>query len=365
MEEHKDLLKLIKDLNKDVKLFRSGDYVEGKVVGIDNRYVIVDIGSKSEGIVPIEELKSYKAGGKDVQVGDTLFATVIQSENRQGNLVLSLKKSEVEHTWTTLSSIYNSGDILDVKVIDYLKGGLLVDVNGQRGFIPISHLDREHFEQFNQAMAEGTDSSKAENLGGLKNQTLKVKIIEINPEKNRLILSEKEVLGADEVIEREKKLATIHVGDIIECTVSTILPYGVLVDLGGVDGLIHISEIAWEKVESPGAYFKNGDKIKAKVISKEDDKIALSYKELKDNPWNNVEEKYPVGKVITAKVSKVVPFGVFIELEPGLDGLIHISETLGPLSVGDEVKAIVVKADSKERKLALSIRQLEDAKIYK
>jgi len=138
-----------------------------------------------------------------------------------------------------------------------------------------------------------------------------------------------------------------------------------LVDLGGIDGLVHISEIAWEKVSAPKDYYKPGDSIKVKIIGKEEDKIALSVKELKDNPWNKVEERYPLGKRVKANVSKVVPFGAFIELEPGLDGLIHISETVGPLNVGDEVEAIVVNVDSKDRKLALSIRQIEDSKIYR
>jgi len=168
-----------------------------------------------------------------------------------------------------------------------------------------------------------------------------------------------------DIKKKEERLASIQVGDVEKGTVSTVLPYGILVDLGGVDGLVHISEIAWEKVSSPSDYFKPGDEIEVKVISKEDDKIALSVKELKDNPWDNVETKYPIGKIVESKVSKVVPFGAFIELEPGLDGLIHISETNGPLQVGDKVKAIVVKVSSKDRKLALSIRQLGDIKIYK
>lgn len=364
-EKTKKLSELIDKYSKQVKTYKRGELVEGTVVSIDNRYVLIDVGAKSEGLIPTDELKFLPDGGKDIEVGSVITAVVVQSENRQGNLVFSLKKAESDMAWGTLLELYEKEKAIEVEILDYLKGGLMVNVSGQRGFIPISHLNREHFEQFNVAMVAGKDSEEAITLGGLKGIKLKVKIIEINPEKNRLILSEKEVMSQKDMKKKEEKLSAIQVGDIVEGTISTVLPYGALVDLGGVDGLVHISEIAWEKVSSPADYFKPGDEVKVKVISKEGDKIALSMKELKDNPWDDVEKKYPIGKIIESTVSKVVPFGAFIELEPGLDGLIHISEISNPLLVGDKVKAIVVKVSSADRKLALSIRQLEDVKIYK
>lgn len=365
MENKSNLSDLIKKYSKQVKIYTRGDLVEGTVVSIDSKYVLLDVGAKSEGLVPTDELKFLPDGGKSIEVGSTLSAVVVQSENRQGNLIFSLKKAESDMAWSTLLELYERGEAITVEVIDYLKGGLMVNVSGQRGFIPISHLNRDHFEQFNSAMAEGQGSDSSGNLGGLKGIKLEVKIIEINPEKNRLILSEKEVMSQDALMHREQRFSEIKVGDVVDCSVSTVLPYGVLVDLGGVDGLVHISEIAWEKVSSPSDYFKAGDKIQVKVISKDGEKIALSVKELKNNPWDKVEEKYPIGKTLESVVTKVVPFGAFMELEPGLDGLIHISETNGPLNVGDKVRAMVVKVSSADRKLALSVRQLEDVKIYK
>jgi len=360
-----DLSELINKYSQQVKTYKRGELVEGTVVSIDNRYILIDVGAKSEGLIPTDELKYLPDGGKDIDVGSVISAVVTQSENRQGNLVFSLKKAESDMAWSTLLDLYDKGETVEVEILDYLKGGLMVNVSGQRGFIPISHLNRAHFEQFNTAMAAGKGSEEAQTLGGLKGTKLIVKVIEINPEKNRLILSEKEVMSQEDLKKKEDRLAKIQVGNSVDGTVSTVLPYGVLVDLGGADGLVHISEIAWEKVSSPSDYFKPGDKISVKVISKEDDKIALSVKELKDNPWDDVETKYPIGKIVESIVSKVVPFGAFIELELGLDGLIHISETNGPLQVGDKVKAIVVKVSSKDRKLALSIRQLDDVKIYR
>ncbi len=361
--ERNDLTNLIKQYSKHVRNFETGDVVEGVVVGKDKKFVLLDVGAKSEGLIPAEEIKFLPE--KTAEIGQKIVATVVQSENRQGNLMLSLKKAKSQYNWDTLKDLSDDGENIEVTVADYLNGGLIVDAQGQRGFVPISHLSRQHFEQFNAAMAGGNNSEAAKELGGLRGTNLIVKIIEIDAEKNRLVMSEKEVMSKDELNARGKRMAEIKTGNVLEGTVSTVLPYGILVDLGSVDGLVHISEIAWEKVLSPSDYFKSGDKITVKVIGKDAEKIALSVKELKDNPWNNVEERYPLGKKVKATVSKVVPFGAFIELEPGLDGLIHISETVGPLSVGDEVEAIVVNVDSKERKLALSIRQIEDAKIYR
>ncbi|PJA41276.1 hypothetical protein CO178_00555 [candidate division WWE3 bacterium CG_4_9_14_3_um_filter_34_6] len=363
MSDSQNLSELIKKHSREVKTFKTGDVVEGVVVSMDRKYLLIDIGAKSEGLIPTEEIKLLP--DKNVKIGQKITASVIQAENRQGNLILSLKKAKSQHNWTSLEDIYREGQPIDVTVLDYLKGGLIVDATGQRGFVPISHLSRLHFEQFNVAMSEGNNTETAQTLGGLKGTTIEVKIIELDSDKNRLVMSEKEVMSPEELASKDHRLAEIKEGDIVEGTVSTVLAYGILVDLGGIDGLVHISEIAWEKVASPKDYFKTGDTIKVKVIGKEEDKIALSVKELKDNPWNNVEEKYPLGKRVKATVSKVVPFGAFIELEPGLDGLIHISETTGPLNVGDEVEAVVVNVDSKDRKLALSIRQIEDSKIYR
>lgn len=358
-----NLSDLIKKHSKHVKVFKPGDVVEGAVVSVDKKYILLDVGAKSEGLISAVEIKFLPE--KKVEIGQKLSAIVMQPENRQGNLILSLRKAKSRYSWESLVQASEDKEVITVHILDYMNGGLIADVYGQRGFIPISHLSRIHFEQFNNAMAQGPASEDARTLGGLKNTDLKVKIIEINQEKNRLVMSEKEIMEPDELKSRDEKLAHIKVGDMVEGSVSTVLPYGVLVDLGHVDGLIHISEIAWEKVASPSDYFTSGDKVTVKVIGKDGDKIALSVKELKENPWSNVEEKYPMGKKIEAVVSKIVPFGAFVELEPGLDGLIHVSETTGPLKVGDKVQAVVVNVDSKERKLALSIRQIEDVKIYK
>lgn len=358
----KNLINLIKETNTIPKEYSPGEFIEGTIVNVDEKFFFLDVGAKTEGLLAKDEIKNTDKD-KVTSIGDKLFSTVVTTENKDGYLIMSLKKKEVEFTWAELYRKYELKEVIDVEILEYLKGGFLVDVNGQRGFLPVSHLNRLHFEQFNNAMAAA--NQEKENFGGLKGEVIKAKIIEIQQEKNRLIVSEKEAVPSQEASHRDKMLAQVNIGDVVECTVSAILPYGVLVDLGGIDGLIHISAIDWAKVDDPSEYFTLGEKIEAKVISKVDDKIALSRKELLENPWNNVEEKYPVGKEITATVSKVVPFGVFLELEAGLDGLIHISELVRPLNQGDEVTAVVVRSDSAERKLALSARQIEETKIYK
>jgi len=348
---------------KDIKNFRTGDVVVGKVVHIDKKYILLDVGSKSEGIIQLDEVKLLP--NKTLEIGQELSAIVISPEDSRGNLVLSLRRAKSARGWEALVHSFERNEVISVEIVDYFKGGLIVDAMGQRGFVPISHLNRAHFEQFNNAMAGGSASDTAKNLGGLKSSYIDVKVIEIDPAKNRLVLSEKEAMPQEELLKREERLAQIQPGQVIEAKVSTVLPYGVLVDLGGIDGLVHISEIAWEKVESAGDYYKVADPITVKVIGVDDDKIALSVKELKDNPWTNVEERYQLGKVMTAKVTKVVPFGAFLELEKGLDALIHVSEMTKPLAIGDVVTAVVVNVDSKQRKLALSVRQIEDSKIYR
>ena len=358
-----ELKELMLKHSKQVKNYSFGEPVTGKIVHVDKRYILLDIGAKSEGLISSDEIKLLP--NKKVEIGQELSAIVIYPEDSRGNLILSLKKARSAKGWEALEIAFRDQEIITVNVIDYFKGGLIVDAFGQRGFVPISHLNRSHFEQFNNAMAEGQTSDSAKSLGGIKGTPIQVKIIEIDSTKNRLVLSEKEARPQEELLIREEKLSKIKLGEVVEAKVSTVLPYGVLVDLGGIDGLVHISEIAWEKVESASDYFKVGDPITVKIIGIDDDKIALSVKELKDNPWDNVEEKYPLGKVITSKVTKVVPFGVFVELEKGLDGLIHVSETVAPLNVGDDVTAVVVNVDSKQRKLALSVRQIEDSKIYR
>jgi len=356
------MVELLEKEGFEVKTFKPGQLVEGTIISKGREEVLVDVGAKSEGIISRGEFEESERSIDDLVVGEKILATVVQSENDQGYLVLSLKKAEREKQWRDVYEAFEEGQILRCKILEYNKGGLLCVVEGGlKGFIPTSHLDSGHFATEDSSVAYQSSADLATRLQPLIGQTLKAKIIEVNQSQNRLVLSEKD--AQYEAIQKRatKFLKEVKVGDILEGRVSGVLPFGIFVDVGGgVEGLVHISEISWDKVSYPGRLFSLGDKVKVKVIevSQDQRRLSLSVKALTPNPWEKVVEKYPVGKVIKGKVSKVMPFGAFVTLEPGLDGLIHVSETVGPLEEGEEVEAQVIMVDERRQRLGLSIRQL-------
>lgn len=360
---HKDS-QVMKDLlaksSSDVKSFQQGELVEGIVVSVSHGEILVDVGAKSEGIISGMELADADKSYKNLKPGDPILVVVMQAENEQGYIVLSLKKAEKDRKWHDVELAYKNGSVLEVSVIEYNKGGLLVDCLNLRGFVPLSHLDRVHFANDIAKFAAGSEAELKASLKVLAGKILKVKVIEVDKIKNRLVLSEKDALGTYTEEHRQEKLSKIKAGDVLEGIVTGIMPFGVFVDLDGVEGLVHISEIAWEKVNHPSNYFSVGAPVTVQVLGVDDasNKLALSVKRLTQNPWESAEGKYPVGTKVKGKVTKVVPFGAFVNLEKGLDGLVHVSETNGPLEEGQEVEAIVTQIDSANQKLALSIRQL-------
>lgn len=353
--------KLLEGKSIKLKEFKPGDVVEGVVVGISKNEILVDVGGKSEAILATSELTG-ESSYKDLKVGDPMVAKVAHAENDQGYLVLSIKKAEKERKWHEAEDAYETGKTLDAMIIEYNKGGLLCDCAGLRGFIPLSHLDRVHFTNDVAKFAAGSEAELKESLKVLSGKTLKVKVIELDVEKNRFVLSEKEALETYSQTARQEKLSDITIGDKLEGVVTGIMPFGVFVDLGGVEGLVHISEIAWEKVNHPSDYFTVGQTVRVQVLGVDENskKLALSVKRLTENPWETVDTKYKVGSKVSGTVSKIVPFGAFVTLEKGLDGLIHISETDGPLSEGQEVEAVVTQVDGANQKLALSVKQLKN-----
>lgn len=350
--------KYLTDKDLQIKQLHVGDMVEGVVVSAGHKEILVDLGAKSEGIITGLELSEADKSYKSVKPGDKISAKVSQIENAQGYIVLSLKKAEKDKKWQDAEEAFENGSVLDATVLEYNKGGLLCDCLGLRGFIPLSHLDRVHFANDVAKFAAGSEAELKESLKILSGKTLRVKVIELDKEKNRFVLSEKDALTTYSEESRKKRLSEIKIGSSVEGIVTGIMPFGVFVDLDGVEGLVHISEIAWEKVSHPSNYFKVGQKIKVMVlgIDEASNKLALSVKKLIPNPWETVEEKYPVGTKVKGVVSKIVPFGAFVTLEKGLDGLIHISEAESPLEEGDKVSAVVIQVDGANQKLALSTR---------
>jgi small subunit ribosomal protein S1 len=353
--------KYLKDSDVLLKSFSPGEFVEGVIVSVRQGEVLIDVGSKSEGIVSGEELGSPEEY-MQFKPGDTVLVTVVQSENEQGYVVLSLKKAEKEKKWKEFQDAYDNQSVMEVTVLEYNKGGLLVDCMGVIGFVPLSHLDRVHFANDLAKYAAGSEAELKSSLKVLSGKSLKVKVIELDKVKNRLVFSEKDALPTYSDEAKKEKLAKVKDGDVLTGIVTGLMPFGIFVDLEGIEGLVHISEIAWEKVHNPGDYYSVGSPITVKVLGIADDttgKLALSVKRLTENPWEKVEEKYPVGSMVEGTVNKIVPFGAFVTLEKGLDALLHISESAQAVKEGDHIKAVVTMADGAGQKLALSTRKLQ------
>lgn len=349
---------------EEIRSFRRGQIIEGSVISTSHNALLLDVGGKGEGIVTGRELEDEDRSFKNLKEGDKVLVSVVQPEDAQGYLVLSLRRSEQIRKWKEMERIMGDGDIIEAKILDYNRGGVLVEVMGIRGFVPLSHMDSVHFSEVDRSKAAGSLSEVKQRSANLKGKKIKVKIIELDKKQNRLVLSEKkaEKISEKELSARAKKLESLKIGDKVKGIVVSVLPFGLFTDIDGLEGLVHISEMSWEKVNHPGDLYKIGDKVKGKVLKKSpaEGSLEISIKQTLKNPWEDLEKKYPVGKKVKGKVSKVVPFGAFVNLEPGLDGLIHVSETIGPIKEGEKIEAVVVNSSSKMQKLALSVRKLAE-----
>lgn len=357
---------LIKKHGVELKSFRQGELIEGIVVSISNSKILLDIGAKAEGVVKKEQMNDSEKSYKKLKLGDKILVMVERDENKQGFVELSIKKAETERKWKDFDDMFKNQIAFEVTALQYNKGGLICDAYGMQGFVPISHLDSSRFAEVS-THAKGSEKDIAERMAPLIGKELKVVIIELDRAQNRLVLSEKQVDAAKNKEARDERLEEIKVGSTIKGLVSGVVPFGLFVDLNGVEGLVHVSEIAWEKVENPSTYYTLGDKIEALVldIDRNKGKVGLSLKRLKENPWESVAAKYPENTKITGKVTRLVPFGAFIELEPGLEGLVHISEMAEPLKEGDTIDALVTLVDAKEQRLGLSTRRTKEVQIYR
>ena len=331
------------------------DIVTGTVVKIDNDEVLVDIGGKSEGIIPIRELSFTKNVNPEeiVKVGDEIRVMVIKEENNEGNVLLSKKRVDQVEAVEKLEALYNEGAVIEAPVVDVVKGGVIVDI-GTRGFVPASRLDIKYIED----------------IKSFVGQTLKFKIIKFEPEARKIVLSRREILEEEEKARKEQVWASIEEGQTRKGTVRRLAAFGAFVDLGGVDGLLHVSEMGWGRVKNPGDVVKVGQEIEVYIlaIDQEKGKISLGLKQLIANPWDTAAEKYAVGNEVSGKVVRIVPFGAFVMLEDGVDGLVHISQISwdrvekveDALQIGQEISAKVLELDVENKKISLSIKQMTE-----
>jgi small subunit ribosomal protein S1 len=360
---------LLAEQDADIRSFKHGDVVEGTVVRIDRDEILVDIGAKSEGVVSNRELYGRHAeSAPALAVGDVVLVYVLQPESQEGHVVLSLRRAGLERKWRSMQEQFEAGAIIDAPVIDHNKGGLIVDC-GIRGFVPISQIvDFPRRPQNDQPRDAAQEI--AEKLQPYVGRKMRLKILEVNRKANRLILSEKVALYEERREKRDELFSSLQVGQKVSGTVRSIAPFGVFIDLGGIDGLVHKSELSWNKVNNPDSGYRVGEQVEAEVIdiNHERGRISLSIRKLQPDPWHSTVADFKVGDIIDGTVTKLVNFGAFVRVRDGLEGLIHISElshqrVAHPGDVvheGQTLKLKIISLDSERHRLGLSLKQAEE-----
>jgi len=351
----------LQDPANDYYNLQYGDTVDGIIMHIDRDEILVDIGSKSEGVVPSKEMSSLLPEEKDeIHVGDEVLVFVVQAEDKEGRAVLSLDKARQEKSWRRLQQMYETGEVLQAKVINYNKGGVLVNLDGVRGFVPASQVT---------GISRGPDAQKQSDMARMVGGSLTLKIIEINRNRNRLILSERQAVQEVREQRKDEILDRLREGDVREGTVTSITDFGAFVDIGGADGLVHLSELSWSRVKHPSEILKVGDRTKVYVLNIDSDRkrIALSIKRTQDEPWQTINGRYELGQLVEANITQLASFGAFARLEDGVEGLIHVSE-IGDGRVqhprdlvkeGDKVQVRIIRIDPARKRIGLSMRRVE------
>jgi small subunit ribosomal protein S1 len=333
-----------------------GQVVHGQVVRVDKDEVLVDIGYKSEGVIPVSELSIRRSVNPEdeVKIGDEIDALVLTKEDADGRLILSKKRARFEIAWKAIEGAAETGEAVTGRVIEVVKGGLILDL-GVRGFLPASLVDIRRVQDLDEFLG----------------QELRCKVIELNRSRNNVVLSRRAVLEDERKEMRQAILDRLNPGDVVEGQISNIVDFGAFVDLDGMDGLIHISELSWSHVNHPSEVLEIGQDVKVKVldIDRERQRISLGLKQTQSDPWQQVTEAYNENDVVQGKVTKVVTFGAFVEILPGVEGLVHISELAqhhveNPrevVSQGDVVNVKIIEVDAERRRLSLSLKRVEDA----
>jgi small subunit ribosomal protein S1 len=363
--EINDMAALLAESASPISVKR-GDVVEGVIVRIDQDEILVDIGLKSEGVLSTKELPASGYGSfNELHLDDKVLVYIIQPESQDGHAILSLKRAMAERQWRIAEEQYRNGELLKARVIDFNKGGLIVDVSGIRGFVPISQILNLKREE---VAAGGESQETASKLQSMKDKELQLKIIEINRARNRLILSERLAVQEWRQRRREELLDELKPGEVRRGIVSNLANFGAFIDLGGADGLVHISQLAWSRVNHPSEVLHVGQEVEVQVLSVDKDKkkIALSIKRAEVDPWTTVEQRYTPGQLVTGVVTKIAPFGAFARIEDGIEGLIHLSELtpgMDPkqaLHEGTQLQLRILRIDSEHRRLGLSLRQANE-----
>lgn len=332
-----------------------GDIIDGVVVRVDPDEVLVDVGSKSEGVIAARELGVRgEPDAIELQSGDHVKVYVLQPENEDGNVVLSLRRARAESVWLKTQEKQATGEAIEADVREQNKGGLIVNVMGLRGFLPTSQVARAY----------------SGNLDELVGKRVAVKVIEVNRKRNRLIVSQKAAYDEDRARQRSELFERVNVGDVLRGKVSGLTSYGAFVNLGGADGLIHISELSWERVASVSDVLHVGQEVRVKVIKLDPElsRISLSMRQLARDPWDHIANRFPPGSVAEGEVTKIKKYGAFLQLGEGVEGLLHISELSSEhveriedaVQVGQRLRVKVLQADEPRRRISLSLKQMAE-----
>ncbi|HSF19990.1 MAG TPA: 30S ribosomal protein S1 [Vicinamibacteria bacterium] len=341
--------KLLDKYNSNIA---EGEVVQGRVLQVSENEVIVDVGYKSEGIIPRSEFRD-ESGAITVSVGDEVDVLLEKAEDKNGYLVLSREKAEKMKVWDQIEEAYQSRAVVRGRVLERIKGGLAVDI-GVRAFLPGSQVDVR----------------PVRNLDSLKGQELEMRVIKVNKKRGNIVLSRKVVLEEQLAGRKQETLDALEEGRVFRGVVKNLTDYGAFIDLGGIDGLLHITDMSFGRIQHPSELFSVGDQIEVVVLKfdREAERVSLGYKQLSPDPWDSAQERFPVASRVRGKVVSLTDYGAFVELEPGVEGLIHVSEMSWSkrvkhpskvLSVGDEVEAMVLQVDTQERRISLGLKQVE------
>src|SRR3954453_13499235 len=352
----------LSDPSHDYKSLKYGDVMDGIIMHVDRDEILVDIGSKSEGIVPSREFSSLPAEEKDaLSIGDNVLVFVVQPENQEGHAVVSIDRARQEKSWRKLQEIYEANEVIEAEVTNYNKGGLLVNLDGVRGFVPASQVTE---------IRVGDEARKQADMARLIGSSLPLKVIEINRHCNRLILSERQAVQERRDEMKERLIGELKEGEVRTGRVSSICDFGAFVDIGGADGLVHLSELSWSRVRHPSEVLKVGQEVEVYVlgINSQEKKIALSTKRTQAEPWSRVSAKYEVGQLVRGTVAQLANFGAFARIEDGIEGLIHVSELVDDrvthpkqvVSEGDDLLLRIIRIDPQRRRMGLSLRRALD-----
>lgn len=343
----------------DYRNLQYGDTVDGTIMRVDKDEILVDIGSKAEGVVPAREMQSLPAEDRAaLRPGDELLVFVVQTEDKEGRAVLSVDKARQEKSWRRLQQSFDNSEVIEARVINYNKGGLLVNLDGVRGFVPSSQVS---------GISRGPETQKQSDMAKMVGSDMPLKVIEINRNRNRLILSERQAVQEVREGRKDELLTTLKEGDVRTGVVTSIADFGAFVDIGGADGLVHLSELSWSRVKHPSEVLKPGDRVKVYILSVDNDRkrIALSIKRTQSEPWSTVNDRYQLGQMVEGTITQLASFGAFARIEDGVEGLIHVSEMgdgriqhpRDAVQEGDVVQARIIRIDPARKRMGLSMRQ--------